>query len=71
MATKPGRVASYLDLPPPIKLLNPLITWSCKIMQKPKLLYLQPFTTTMLMATKLGRTVTYLDVLSSIKLLDV
>ena len=59
MATKPGRMVSYLDWHPPIKLLNSLVKWLCKIII---------FTTTVPMATKLGRTVTYLDGLPIVKL---
>ena len=32
MATKPGMMVSYLDWLPPIKLFNPLVMWSYKIM---------------------------------------
>ena len=33
MATKPGRMMCYIDWLPPMKLLNPLITWSYRILQ--------------------------------------
>ena len=31
MASKPGRMVSYLDWVLPIKLIKPSVTWSCKI----------------------------------------
>ena len=56
-------VVSYLEWLPPIKLLKHLITWSCKIQEKPKPL----FFVTVSMTTKLDRIVTYLDGLLPIK----
>ena len=31
MATKPGKMVTYLEQFPPIKLLDPLVKWLCKI----------------------------------------
>ena len=36
MGTKPGRMMSYIDWLPSKKLLNPLITWSYRIMSQTK-----------------------------------
>ena len=52
---------SYLDWLPPIKLLNSLITWSCKMTWQTKI------STAMRMTTKLGKMVTPLVGLLPIK----
>ena len=36
MVAKFGNIMNYFDWVPPIKLLNPLVTWSCKITRKPE-----------------------------------
>ena len=58
MATKRGRMITYLDGLLPIKSLDSLITWSCEITWETKSIILN---TTVLMVTKLGRMVTYLQ----------
>ena len=64
MATKLGRMITYLDRLLPIKGYDPLITWFC---DKPKLLYLQYHR---IYGHQLGRMMTYLKRLPPIKLLD-
>ena len=40
MVTKIDMIVTYLDRSPPIKLLNPLIMWSCEIPWQTKNIYL-------------------------------
>ena len=58
MATKPGKMLTYLDGLVSIMQHDRLITLSCRITWQKKNHYI--FTTSVPMATKLGRTVTYL-----------
>ena len=61
MATKPGRTLNYFDWLPTIKLLNNLITWSCKIIRQTKASITVPMT------TNFERIVTHHDELLPIK----
>ena len=65
IATKLGRVVTYLDGLLLIKLHDSLIMWSCEIKWQTKIIFI--FTTTLLMATKSGRVVTYFEGLLTIK----
>ena len=61
MTTKLGRIVTFFEGHLPIELLNPLITWSCRITWQTKR------TMTMPMVTKFGLLVTYPKGLLSIK----
>ena len=66
MAIKFGRVMTYHEWLPPIKLHDPLMTSSCEIMRQTKNIS----TTTLTLATKLGGMVTYLEGILLIKSYD-
>ena len=68
MTTKLGRTVTYLNGLLPIKSLDPLITWSCKVTWQAQDNYISP--TIMPIATKLDRMMTYLRRLPPIKLFN-